>query len=79
MKSDNQTSSDIVRRNEAQWYVRLLRKDIEELRREQAHLRSKISERSLTDWESQRIREITVEIVDLLTKFTKISQPQLAK
>ena len=69
MKSEQSEPNELVLRNEAQWHVRLLRKDLEELRREHVHLRGKSKERKLTDWEVQRIIEISREIMELLTRF----------
>lgn len=64
--------ADIIRRNLEQWSVRLLRKDLEELRREQAHLRRKLGERTLTDWEVHRITQISREILELLQHFNGV-------
>ncbi|MBN8549398.1 MAG: hypothetical protein J0M12_08800 [Deltaproteobacteria bacterium] len=76
MKSRRLVKNELVLRNEAQWYVRLLRKDLEELRREHVHLRAKSKERGLTDWETQRIIEISREIISLLTRFKDLpAQP----
>lgn len=65
--------ADILKRNLDQWSLRLLRKDLEELRREQAHLRKKLAERTLTDWEVHRIAQISREIVQLLQHFNGLS------
>ena len=70
--------NEIMRRNEEIWSVRLLRKDLEELRREHVHLRAKSTQRPLTDWEMQRIFEISREITELLTRFKDL-RPQPAK
>lgn len=69
MKPQQSQTNEIILRNEAQWSVRLLRKELEELRREHVHLRTKSRERKLTDWEIQRILEISREIMELLTRF----------
>lgn len=70
MDSLKETSTEIIVRNDRRWSAKLLRQDLEELRREQSHLRSKLSERALTDWELQRVREISQEIINILTKIT---------
>ena len=69
MSSKKQLSQDVLRRNEKEWSAKILRTDIEELRRERIHLRSKSYERPLTDWECQRISEISQEIIQLLKRF----------
>ena len=76
MKSRTSLPNELIQRNEAQWSIRLLRKELEELRREHVHLRSKSRERKLTEWELQRIIEISHEIMELLTRFKRLpSQP----
>lgn len=74
MKKQSPSGKYILSRNEAQWSVKLLRQDLEDLRREQNHLRSKRQERSLTQWESQRVFEISREIIELLRQFCSLQQ-----
>ena len=63
---------EFSRRNTEQWDKRLLRKDLEDLRREQVHLRSKSYVRPLTDWELDRIYQISREIITLIKQFGQV-------
>jgi hypothetical protein len=50
------------RQHDTRWSLRILRHEIQQLEREQAHLYAKCSERVLTDWELERMDEIFQEL-----------------
>lgn len=72
MSSVEDSSTEIIRRNEQQWSTRLLRIELRDLEREQHHLRAKCDQRSLTEWEIGRIRVISREILEILSKLSSI-------
>ncbi len=75
MESLRNSSREILKHSDRRWSARLLRQDLEELRREQLHLRSKLTERALTDWELGRVQEISQEIIKILGKISGIRIP----
>lgn len=57
---------------ETNWSLKILKQELEGLKREQIHLKAKSQERALTGWETLRLEEILDEAVALLGEFSKI-------
>ena len=55
------------------WELRLTRREIEALKREREHLKSKSTERELTAWERFRQQEIFEEVSALLRRAKKLA------
>lgn len=60
---------EIYKSNEEIWNRRLLKRELKSLEREKHHLSSKSHERPLNSWESRRMSEILVEVMQLLKMF----------
>lgn len=58
--------------SEHRWNERMLKSEIIDLRREHAHLALKQQQRSLTEWEQQRIGELSKEMRSLLGRLTHV-------
>ncbi len=69
-------SGKIERRTEFHWNRLLLQQELQSLKREQSHLKSKAEQRPLTGWESWRLTSIADEMMDLLSKFSGAKVPQ---
>lgn len=52
--------------SEQRWVKRILQSELSELRKEHEHLSRKRQERTLTDWEVQRVKELGTELKMLM-------------
>lgn len=57
---------EIKNRNEQDWSKIILKAQIQQLRRERYHLKSKSQERVLTFWERMRLSEVVAELKDTI-------------
>ena len=68
---------DIKSRNEQEWSKIILKAQIQQLRRERFHLKSKSQERQLTIWERMRLDQViselkqTVEEINILANLSE--------
>jgi hypothetical protein len=61
----------IRQRNERDFSLIIIRKEVKELQRERAHLNSKALERKLTVWERTRLDQIFDELASLIEFATR--------
>lgn len=54
------------------WDLKIVRFELDQLKREREHLHSKKNERHLTDWELQRIEQISLEMGGLVKKIVDL-------
>ncbi len=52
--------------SEQRWIKRILQIELGELRKEHEHLSRKRQERTLTDWEAQRVKELGSELMRIM-------------
>lgn len=65
---------EIKSRNEQDWSKIILKAQIQQLRRERYHLKTKSQERVLTFWEKIRLNEVVTELRDTVEAITSLTQ-----
>ena len=56
----------------SKWDLKIVRFELEQLKREREHLDSKKNERHLTDWELERIEQISSEMGGLVKMIVEL-------
>ncbi|MBX7137628.1 MAG: hypothetical protein K1X83_06560 [Oligoflexia bacterium] len=73
------TSGNSALQTDSKWELRVLRQEMNELKREKLHLQKKSYERQLTSWESNRMEELLDEVMVLLQQFGKLNHREFAR
>lgn len=61
-------------RDDRSWSLRLIKNEIDQLKREERHLKSKEYERPLSLWERSRLGELLHEMRSLIDELRKFSE-----
>ena len=70
--NSNILSAGVASQDGSKWDLKIVRYELEQLKREREHLDSKKNERHLTEWEMRRIEQISNEMGGLVRRIVEL-------